>query len=90
MISVFGLPVSGLTEFGGFRPEPILRGFSNSNQAWLNGGDYGLEGGAACTIAISVAILLTWLAPFFKPDAELLALTSRENPKTPPETISIL
>lgn len=74
--AILGLPVSGITQI---TPEPILRGV-DGGQAWLTGGSYGLEGGAACTIALIISTAAIWFAPFLKPDAEMLALTSRENP----------
>lgn len=77
MAQIFGIPVSGIT---GITPAPFLKSTGANNLAWLSGGDYGIEGGAACTIAIAVSTVLIWLAPFLKPDAELLAFTSRENP----------
>lgn len=52
----FGLPVSGLTEFAvsvhGRATGPI----------WLTGGDYGIEGGALGTLAITIGFVpLLWL-----------------------------
>jgi hypothetical protein len=77
MAQIFGVPVSGIT---GITPAPFLKSTDANNLIWLSGGDYGIEGGAACTIAIAVSTLLIWFVPFLKPDAELLVLTSQENP----------
>lgn len=77
MNQFFGIPVSGITSIS---PAPFLRHSDSNSAVWLTGGDYGIEGGAACTVALVVSTLLIWFAPFLKPDAELLALTNRENP----------
>ena len=77
MNQFFGIPVSGITKIA---PAPFLQ-YSDSNSfIRLTGGDYGIEGGAACTVALVLSTLFIWFAPFPKPDAELLLLTSRENP----------
>lgn len=77
MAQIFGIPVSGITSIA---PSPFLRSIDSNQLVWLSGGNYGIEGGAACTIAIAISTLLIQFAPFFKPDPELLALTSREIP----------
>lgn len=74
MAAILGLPVSGITQI---TPEPILRGV-DAGPVWLTGGHYGIEGGATCTIALIVSTALVWFAPFLKPSAEMLALTSQE------------
>ena len=78
MNGFFGIPVSGITSIA---PAPILNSIPvDSNLTWLSGGDYGIEGGAACTAALLISTLIIWFTPFLKPDEELLLLTSRENP----------
>jgi len=53
---LFGLPVSGLTEFA-----VIVHGRA-SGPAWLTGGAYGVEGGALGTVAILLGFLpVLWL-----------------------------
>lgn len=74
--SLFGLPVSGLN----FSSHPLLRG-SDLGPAWLTGGSYGIEGGVACTLALTISTLFIWRTRLIKPDEELLKLTSQENPK---------
>ncbi|MGI9035430.1 MAG: CPBP family intramembrane glutamic endopeptidase [Pyrinomonadaceae bacterium] len=74
--SILGITVSGITEI---TPAPLLRA-TQTGSVWLNGGSYGVEGGAACTIVLILATLLIWFAPFLKPTEEMLILTSRENP----------
>ncbi len=75
MAAILGLPVSGITQI---TPEPILFGI-DTGPTWLTGGHYGIEGGAACTIALIVSTIGIWFAPLLKPTAEMLALTSQEN-----------
>ncbi len=71
-----GLPVSGITEL---TTAPFLR-VSEFGAKQITGGDYGIEGGIACTIAIIFSTVLIWYLPFLKPSEEMLALTSEENP----------
>jgi membrane protease YdiL (CAAX protease family) len=56
---VFGINVSGL---GSFANDPVLRA-TDTGPVWMTGGSYGVEGGAACTLAIVVAIVLTQYMP---------------------------
>ena len=74
--AVLGIPVSGITEI---TTTPLLRETEKGN-ALLTGGDYGIEGGIACTIALILSALLIYFAPFIKPTEEMLALTSEEKP----------
>ncbi|CAN5341436.1 type II CAAX endopeptidase family protein [soil metagenome] len=71
-----GLPVSGITEL---TTAPLFR-VSEFGAEQITGGDYGIEGGIACTIAIIFSTILIWYLPFLKPSEEMLALTSEENP----------
>jgi membrane protease YdiL (CAAX protease family) len=71
--SIFGVEVSGLTKIV---EAPLMRE-SDSGPAWLTGGEYGIEGGVACTIALIVSILAIHYLPFLKPDPELLALSNQ-------------
>jgi uncharacterized protein len=77
MAQFLGIPVSGITSIAA---APVLKSTDSNQLAWLSGGDYGIEGGAACTAALILSSLLIQFAPFFKPNPELLALTSREIP----------
>ncbi len=54
--SLLGLPVSGIDRLA---PAPLLRAI-NSGPDWLTGGSYGIEGGAACTIALLISTLVIW------------------------------
>ncbi len=85
--AILGLPVSGITEI---TTAPVLMP-TNTGSTILTGGDYGIEGGIACTFAVIISILLTWFLPIFKPTKEMLNLTSNENPKnilSPKETFA--
>ena len=70
--SVLGLPVSGVVRFA---PAPLLKAV-NLGPDWLTGGAYGIEGGAACTIALLISTLIIWRAKLFAcadvtPNAEI-------------------
>lgn len=80
----FGLPVSG----GRLVSTSILRG-DDVGPAWLTGGNYGIEGGVACTIALILCTLAIWRTRVVAPTPELLRLTSEENPATAPR-VSVL
>jgi len=54
--SLLGLPVSGIDRLA---PAPLLRAV-DSGPEWLTGGAYGIEGGAACTVALLVSTLIIW------------------------------
>ena len=76
--AVLGMNVSGIKEI---TVAPLLVTATNNDLTWLNGGDYGIEGGVACTVALTFSIALIWFAPFLKPTPEMLALSSQESPK---------
>lgn len=76
--SIFGLPVSG----SHLAPYPLLKGF-DLGPAWLTGGDFGIEGGVAATIAILVSTVVVWRVHMVSPTEEMVRLTSQENPVTP-------
>ncbi len=85
MGAVLGLPVSGIERL---TPEPLWRAV-DLGPAWLTGGSYGIEGGAACTIALVASTLFIWRTRLVSPTEEMLRLTNQENPKQkPPEIIS--
>jgi membrane protease YdiL (CAAX protease family) len=72
--AIFGIPVSGITEI---TTAPLLRETATGSD-FFTGGNYGVEGGIACTIAIIFSSALIWFAPFLKPTEEMLKLTSEE------------
>lgn len=72
----FGINVSGLSELAS---APLMR-VSEKGNAFIGGGDYGLEGGIACTVALIISTALIWFLPIFKATDEMLALTDSEQP----------
>ena len=58
--SIFGVEVSGLTDIV---KQPLLRE-TDIGPAWLTGGDYGIEGGIATTVALILSIAAIQLIPF--------------------------
>ncbi|MGD9587774.1 MAG: lysostaphin resistance A-like protein [Pyrinomonadaceae bacterium] len=72
--SIFGIEVSGLKELV---PHPLLREIDRGPD-WLTGGQYGLEGGIACTAGLLVALVAVYFFPFARPDEELVALNNPE------------
>jgi hypothetical protein len=73
MGAFFGIPVSGLHLVGA----PLLKA-QDVGPAWLTGGNYGLEGGLACTIAMVAATLFVWKTRIVSATPEMLKLTSEE------------
>jgi membrane protease YdiL (CAAX protease family) len=74
--ALLGSPVSGIT---GITPHPLLR-FADAGPAWVGGGAYGIEGGAACTLALVAATLFTWRTGLLKASPEMKQYTDGENP----------
>src|SRR2546425_1051886 len=59
--SLLGLPVSGIERIA---PAPLLKAM-NTGPDWLTCGAYGIEGGAACTIALVISTVAIWSARLF-------------------------
>ncbi len=74
--AVLGISVSGITSI---TTAPFLQA-TNVGSPVLTGGDYGIEGGFACTIALIISTLVIWFQPFLKPTEEMLTLTNDEKP----------
>jgi membrane protease YdiL (CAAX protease family) len=74
--ALLGSPVSGLKSIA---PHPLLN-FADVGPAWLGGGAYGIEGGAACTLALVIATLFTWRTGMLTATPELRQYTDGENP----------
>lgn len=70
--SFFGIEVSGGKHFAA---APLFLEV-DKGPAWITGGDYGIEGGAACTFALIAATVLIWYSPFLKAGDEMARLTS--------------
>ncbi|HYJ45179.1 MAG TPA: CPBP family intramembrane glutamic endopeptidase, partial [Pyrinomonadaceae bacterium] len=85
MAAVLGLPVSGITRI---TPDPLMRA-SDLGPAWITGGTYGIEGGAACTLALLISTVFIWRTRLVSPDAEMLRLTDQENPQQTPQPVPI-
>lgn len=77
MGSVFGIPVSGITKL---TPHPFFIS-SDAGPSWLTGGAYGLEGGAACTVALIISTIFILRTKLVAATDEMIALTSHEIPK---------
>ncbi|MDT5063772.1 MAG: protease family protein [Acidobacteriota bacterium] len=77
MGAVLGLPVSGIERL---TPHPLLRA-ADLGPAWLTGGHYGIEGGAACTVALLLSTFFIWRTRLVSPTEEMMRLTDQENPK---------
>jgi membrane protease YdiL (CAAX protease family) len=78
--AVLGSPVSGIKKI---TPDPLLR-FADAGPHWIGGGSYGIEGGAACTLALALSILFIWRTRLLSATPELRQYTDGENPN--PET----
>lgn len=73
--ALLGSPVSGIR---GITPHPLLS-FADAGPAWVGGGAYGIEGGAACTLALVVATIFTWRTGLLTATPEMRQYTDREN-----------
>ncbi len=85
MGAVIGLPVSGIKAI---TPQPLMRA-TDQGPAWLTGGTYGIEGGAACTIILIISTIFIWRTRLVSATEEMQRLTDRENPVTEPRLLSI-
>jgi len=72
--AILGIPVSGITKL---TTAPLFE-VSDFGTKQITGGNYGIEGGIACTVALIISMLAIHFAPFLKPTEEMLALTSQE------------
>ena len=77
MGAVLGLPVSGINEI---TPEPLLMRAVDQGPAWLTGGAYGIEGGAACTLVLLISTFFIWRTRLVSATEEMKRLTEKENP----------
>jgi membrane protease YdiL (CAAX protease family) len=70
----FGINVSG---FDKFSANSIFRVIEKGN-ALISGGDYGLEGGLACTVSLIISTFAIYFLPMPKADEELLKLSTEK------------
>jgi membrane protease YdiL (CAAX protease family) len=77
MGAVLGIPVSGIAKL---QPTSLLRA-TDAGPAWITGGTYGIEGGAACTLALLLSTLFIWRTRLVSATDEMIELTDKENPK---------
>jgi membrane protease YdiL (CAAX protease family) len=68
----FGLPISGIQLVS----NPLLQGQDNGPK-WLTGGSYGIEGGVACTIALTLFTIFLWKTRWLSATPELKQMTSQ-------------
>jgi len=85
MGAVLGLPVSGIDRI---TPAPLLRA-TDMGPDWITGGAYGIEGGAACTLALLLSIIFIWRTRLVSATEELKELTSHENPHITEKPLTI-
>ncbi|HYE64074.1 MAG TPA: type II CAAX endopeptidase family protein [Pyrinomonadaceae bacterium] len=76
MGSVFGIPVSGIH----LAANPLLNAV-DAGPPWLTGGRYGIEGGAACTLALVLSTIFIWRTRLVSATEEMRRLTDEENPR---------
>lgn len=77
MGSLLGLPVSGLDRMS----QLSLLHATDAGPAWLTGGNYGIEGGAACTVALIISTTFIARTRWLEPARELKSYTERETEK---------
>ena len=86
MGAALGSPVSGITQI---TPNPLLR-ISDQGVEWFTGGAFGIEGGAACTIAMVLSSLFLWRTRIVGATEEMKKFTDGENPNPPlPSLLSL-
>lgn len=76
MGALLGSPISGIDSLA---PDPLLR-FSSAGPEWVGGGAYGVEGGAACTLALALSTAYVWRTRLLSATEELRRFTDEENP----------
>ena len=71
--ALLGVPVSGNTRL---IPAPLLHA-TDAGPAWLTGGAYGMEGGAACTVAIILSTIFIWRTRLINATEEMKRFTEK-------------
>lgn len=77
MGAVLGLPVSGIERL---TPAPLLHAV-DSGPAWITGGKYGIEGGAACTLTLIASTIFIWRTRLMSATEEMKQWTTSEHLK---------
>lgn len=77
MGAVLGLPVSGIERL---TPTPLLHAV-DSGPAWITGGKYGVEGGAACTLTLIISTIFIWRTRLVSATEEMKQWTTGERLK---------
>ncbi|HEX3559621.1 MAG TPA: type II CAAX endopeptidase family protein [Pyrinomonadaceae bacterium] len=83
--AILGSPVSGITQI---TRAPLVR-FADRGPAWIGGGAYGIEGGAACTLALFISIFFIWRTRLVSATPEMRRYTDGENPNPSREPLTI-
>lgn len=83
--ALLGSPVSGITRI---TPHPLFH-FKDAGPEWIGGGAYGIEGGAACTLAVVLGTLFVWRTRLLSATPGLRQYTDHENPN-PSQTPVVL
>ena len=73
---LLGLPISGYTAVSSAPLIPT----TDRGPAWLTGGAYGIEGGAACTVAIILSTIFIWRTRLVSATEEMKRFTDEEIP----------
>jgi hypothetical protein len=82
MVFVFGLPVSGITDFEYFT---WLHG--EATKPWISGGSYGPEGGMATTVTLLLCTLAIWKSGLFTTTKEMAQAIQHGKPEKKPLSI---
>lgn len=83
--AILGSPVSGITQI---THAPLLR-FADTGPTWIGGGAYGIEGGAACTLALILSTLFIWRTALVSATPEMREFTDEEIPNPSREPVTI-
>ncbi|PYS84670.1 MAG: hypothetical protein DMF67_03910 [Acidobacteria bacterium] len=83
--TLLGSPVSGITQI---TRAPLVR-FADNGPAWIGGGAYGIEGGAACTLALLISAVFIWRTRLVSATPEMRQYTDGENPNPSREPVTI-
>jgi membrane protease YdiL (CAAX protease family) len=77
MVFLFGLPVSGITDFIQFG---IFIG-QDKSPAWISGGPYGPEGGVAAALVLALSVLIIWKTSLLRVTKDMQEAIKHGNPE---------